>query len=619
MDYDDSQETLLQISRRYNQPIASLLLNIQKEGHSKRQKLSTGFLKHLQCFRFESPGSNLLLREWISAFDNSNYVALSYTWQPSNYEDQDSHGFDIQNRARDAEFESPVRDSVFERIASYMTFHGVELLWIDRHSIKQRSDRESKLEKKRALECMDWVYKQSDHPVALLGRPLASGRELELLKMILMDELEYGDFNEALELLYSITNDSWWQRAWTFQENYKGGRNMTLLIPNPEGYEAPEEVSVILKNIPGEVCVNSVVFSSRLTEFCGKVRSTLSPGGEINHMIDSILSSTGRYNLLLEESQTMSPTVIAAVEKRGVANVWDRLPIIGNCCSYPVRMDSEKLRDRGHSLSLSMLTMCLLNGEILNNALSNERVSLNLTISSYLKARTFKKISSPEEVKSLTFNKGCRFVHARLNESGVSTRGHLWKLGRTIHTGRFSSRRPWVQKQGHGLSPVQRQCLTQLCQELRESANSRTLAKCITMYLKGDANGKVDFQFGENYMQMMMIEVAEAIAAGKKLRLGRLRDSRESMAVFIWDGHRTGDFVFTSSRAKKDDHEDFISNDVDNHVSVEVNGEPGVDQDFENPPLLYVNRWALGICFFVGCERVMVTFPWPQELAETLV
>ncbi|KAI1357213.1 hypothetical protein F5Y08DRAFT_353657 [Xylaria arbuscula] len=588
MDSDDSQETLLQISRRYNQPIASLLLNIQKEGHSKRQKLNTSFLKHLQCFRFESPGSKLLLREWISAFDNSNYVALSYTWQPSNYEDQDSHGFDIQNRARDAEFESPVRDSVFQRIASYMTFHGVELLWIDRHSIKQGSDREAKLDRKRALECMDWVYKQSDHPVALLGRPLASGREMELLKMILMDELEDGDFNEALELLYSITDDSWWQRAWTFQENYKGGRNMTLLIPNPEEYEAPEEVSGIFETIPGELCVNSVVFSSRLTEFCGKVRSTLSPGGEINHMIDSILSSAGRYKLLLEESQTMSPTVIAAVEKRGVANVWDRLPIIGNCCSYQVRMDSEKLRDRGHSLSLSMLTMCLLNGEILNNALSNERVSLNLTISS-------------------------------LNESGVSTRGHLWKLGRTIHTERFSSRRPWVQKRGHGLSPVQRQCLTQLCQELRESANSRTLAKCITMYLKGDANGKVDFQFGENYMQMMMIEVAEAIAAGKKLRLGRLRDSRESMAVFIWDGHRTGGFVFTSSRAKKDDHEDFISNDVDNHVSVEVNGEPGVDQDFENPPLLFVKRWALGICFFVGCEQETVTFPWPQELAETLV
>ncbi|KAI0430903.1 hypothetical protein F5Y09DRAFT_306448 [Xylaria sp. FL1042] len=63
-----------------------------------------------------------------------------------------------------------------------MRFQGVGLLCIDRHSIpQQKSNADSCRKKEAGLRCMDWVYSLSEHPIALLGRPLKLSRELTLL------------------------------------------------------------------------------------------------------------------------------------------------------------------------------------------------------------------------------------------------------------------------------------------------------------------------------------------------------------------------------------------------------------------------------------------------------
>ncbi|KAI0965047.1 hypothetical protein F4678DRAFT_454006 [Xylaria arbuscula] len=631
-DDDDSQNTLLEISRHYRQPIVPLLLRIQS--YNKRQEQSISFLESLECFKIGDIRKDLLFRKRINAFEETNYVALSYTWNPSAFEDEESGDYFIQDRSRKGifrAFSSPVRNCVFDRITKYMTSQTVDLLWIDRHSIPQRpyktvsGEKRDPLRKRQGLQCMDWVYKLSDHPVALLSRPLASRREMVLLHRILMGGIpvrasmtkrQYDEILEALKLLYAITDDIWWQRAWTFQENYKGGIEMTLLVPHSECDEEAKRRLETFGNIPGELCVNSSKFSRQSTQLCLDFRSTFSPRGKIQRMLRSILRRAGKYKILLRESQPMSPIIITDVEKRGVADVWDRLPIVGNCCSYLVRMDIEQLRKRQHSLSLSLLTMCLLNGEILNNALPNEQALLNVTTSSFLKTQIFDKISAPTEEKSLTFNKGCRFINVQLTESGILTSGHLWKLGWIIHTNRYRYQLPWVQKSGGSLTRVQRQYLTLLCQTLWKSPRSRALASYITTYLDGDTKGKADFEFGENYMRMMMIEVARAMEAGKKLRLGTLDNSRESTAIFIWEGsRRTPGFVFTSSQPKNLNTGNYINNDIDNHVSLEVDRRLNTEHGIDNLPFLYVKRWVLGVCFFVGYGREKVIFPWPRAMA----
>ncbi|KAI0544138.1 hypothetical protein F4679DRAFT_58538 [Xylaria curta] len=627
---DDSKKTLGQIALRCQEPIIASLLDIQQYEASQDDFLE--FLTGLECF-FVNVKKRTLYRGWINAFEETDYVALSYTWDPSPYEDPSSKAYWIQNRRRTKMFRSPVRNCVFERIANYMQSEGVKLLWIDRHSIPQQTcdqptcgHRECR-KKKAGLQCMDWVYKQSEHPVALLGRPLASRRELKLLSIILEGKLvnkstRAGQFElsrmgngqlvtSALRLLYEITSDLWWQRAWTFQENYKGGTDMTLLIPHPLSWKLPRSGREIFGDVPGELCVNSRLFSDQATKLCLAFRRTGHPTLRKREMIESVLSKAGRYTLLLHKSQTMSPTIISDVETRDVGNVWDRLAIVGNCCSYSVRMDIENLRRTGHSLSLSMLAMYLLNGEILDNGTSKEHAVSNITVSEFLKFQSFNKISSPQEQHSLTFNKGSRFFNVKLKKSGILTSGHLWELGRIIQTAGFRDRLPWVKHPRGYLSLSEQRHLTRLTQELKALPQGTILATHIANYLEEDAIRRAPFQIGENYMGMMMAEVSKAVEAGKTLRLGRLHGSDECKAIFVWDGDERTRFIFTSSWPKDSDPEGHEANDTDRHVSLEVELKSGTGQ---HQPHLYTKRWVSGICFFVGCPRMDVVFPWPPAL-----
>ncbi|GAW23346.1 hypothetical protein ANO14919_129020 [Xylariales sp. No.14919] len=639
---DDSQDTLREITTRHAEPIVSLLLKIQE--HQELQKDFLSFLGRLECFYVSNNAyANrykriILWRRSINAFEERDYVALSYTWDPAPHEDPSSHGYSIQNRKRTSNFPSPVRNCVYERIMKYMHSKRVGLLWIDRHSIPQKTcgltactHRECRM-KKAGLQCMDWVYKQSKYPVALLGRPITSHFELTLLYDILegrfvrrsnraapLQRLEKRNSPraaDALKLLAAITDDLWWQRAWTFQENYKGGKEMTLLIHHPRSLEGYKRRRKIFGNVPGELCVNSRLFSDEATKLCRAFQYTRRPTRKEEKMIDSILSKAGRYTVLLDGSQTMSPTIVADVEKRGVKDAWDRLAIVGNCCSYPVRMNITRLRQGRHSLSLSMLAMCLLNGEILNNnddESPDEHMAFDMTGSGFLKAQSFDKMSSPLEQRSLTFNKGSRFIGVELSQSGIITRGHLWELGEIIPTAHFRDELPWIEYPQGDLSLLEQKYLTKLFLELKSSTESRSLARCIESYLDGDAIDRAAFRIGENYMRMMMVEVANAIEEGMTLRLGRLRGSDEYMAIFIWEGDDNPGFVFTSSRTRNPNSE-AQANDTDRHISLEVNLRPGTGRTGRGPPHLYVKHWVSGICFFVGRPWKQVVFPWPSVL-----
>jgi hypothetical protein len=47
---------------------------------------------------------------------------------------------------------------------------------------------------------------------------------------------------KAIELLLEITWDSWFTRGWTFEENYRAGDSMTILIPDPDNFYGRERL-----------------------------------------------------------------------------------------------------------------------------------------------------------------------------------------------------------------------------------------------------------------------------------------------------------------------------------------------------------------------------------------
>lgn len=239
----DAEHSLQNIARTHHESIVSLLLKIQKGQELQEKNLK--FIKHLECLKPNKSRSTSLGRGWINGFKENNYLALSYTWKPSDYEDKTSGRYWIQSRDQHNFYPSTVRNCVFDRVLNYMeTFH-VKFLWIDRHSIKQPRCKNPTCkhkichQKRKAVQTMDLVYKLSKHPVALLGRPIRSSRKLDLLARLLKGGFVEADDSEAyllstrtsladtddlLELLCKITDDLWWKRAWTFQENYKLAR-----------------------------------------------------------------------------------------------------------------------------------------------------------------------------------------------------------------------------------------------------------------------------------------------------------------------------------------------------------------------------------------------------------
>ncbi len=489
---------------------------------------------------------------------------------------------------------------------------------------------------------MDLVYQLSKHPVALLGRPLQMETELHLLARILSGNLVDGDpefrlsattapydAREALLLLYEITHDRWWGGAWTFQENYRGREHMRLLIRHDPLLEQQKLLYGMFGKLLDEVCVKSVTFLTEATRLCLALRRELHralgllPPDEV-HRIESVLRAAGRYTLMLHESSAMTPTVIADIEVRDLSESWDRLPIIANCCQYSVRLDGEVLGRQRRSLSVSTLAMCLVNGEILNNGNDDMISATNLTVSEFTKRYMFQAFNAPEDdTRRLTFNKGCRLTDVELTAEGTATKGHLWKLDHVVDTASFKRKLPWVDKPHGRLTLTQRKRLRRLVLHLSALGYSQLAAR-INKHLDIDAHahaGKGYASFTEKYLHRMAVELVAAIRARRKLMLGSIWDptgqSAPYRAIFVWSGEG-GDgvylppaFVFTSVRQGKRGSQAHLANDIDHHVSLEV--------DLEEPlgggvPFIRVRNWIHGMYFFDGCPRTRVVFPWPPAL-----
>jgi hypothetical protein len=241
INHDDKNNSLC-----HEESIISQIVDIGNEQNQEKYFKLRYYIKNLQCLQ---PKNTQLHRVAINAFDEREYLALSYTWERSDYEDDKKGRFLVEGWDEKHLKSSDVRDCVFDRILKYMRYKNVQLLWIDKHSIPQDTCEtvctihDRCIQKRDALQVMDLVYKLSKHPVGLLGRPMKSKSELNLLECLLSGKLVDGssDFRvstettihkakKALGLLHDITQDRWWQRAWTFQENYRGGRRMRLLI-----------------------------------------------------------------------------------------------------------------------------------------------------------------------------------------------------------------------------------------------------------------------------------------------------------------------------------------------------------------------------------------------------
>jgi hypothetical protein len=598
------------------------------------------------------------------------YVAVSYTWDFSEEEEEEScqsfGGYFIESRKTGEPAQpSDVRDSVWERVLRYAEHVKCETIWIDRECVDQGNAKE----KETAIQNMHLVYSLSRRPIALLTHVIETAEELDLLVSLLLGDIRAVEEAAALELLDEITSDLWWQRAWTFQEDYKASTRMSLLIPHTSNLEHRKQAArdfsnrPLLGTLPGEICIKSADFRRQATEFCLLYRQKQP---EMEAICNKILMTAGKYNVLLREehspsplttiSRSMTPTILADIGRRGICTESDRLAIAANCCGYTTRLDTAALNKRGSSLSLSMLALYLLNGEIMDNHPRHCRGTLEDTIFTYLAKQSLRSFRPPVD-EELTFIKSCRFVDPVLTVAGTHTRGHLWRLGKVIRP------RPLKRDKYRTLSPLE--TLATDLQYKTYGASYTELASTLLAwtqeYSATSRTGKHQRHHGRGpfartkpwgWRAWMADEVEAALMEGRALRLASLvnpehggRDTPYS-AIFVGQaGEDWGDevegpllttYVFTSVRPPK---QPVRLGDIPKHVSLEVEvawpeagseGQRKRKPEDDNEPLrivehgaeigipeLYVKRWINGLCFSGAQAQRHVLFPWPPDLLTT--
>ncbi|KEY73960.1 hypothetical protein S7711_09456 [Stachybotrys chartarum IBT 7711] len=397
----------------------------------------------------------------------------------------------------------------------------------------------------------------------------------------------------ALRLAYEITSDLWWQRAWTFQENYKTERKMCLVINHHKDLEQEKRDYGSFGEIPGELCIKSRDFSIYVTKLCLAIEQTGKALKGDLEMIKYIKATAGHYDLLQEMSGIALPHILKNVEKRSLSKIWDRLDIIANCLEFSVRVATPKKpkNEAGYSMSISMLAMCLLNGQILNNKEQGHASAEDLTVSQFLKDYSLDNFYPTNATAYLARNNGCRLVDTELTENGILATGHLWQLGEIVYTGNFNNDLPYVGTTNSFLNLKDRQRLTKLC-NLPQLASHPRLIRYIQSLLEQDSAGHQGLTtFTGQHLLSMAREISSAVEKGNNLRLARrwgaspVRD--QATALFIWPGGASferrykNDFAFTSSRPQK-----YPDNDIPYFATLEVEVEATVFHNGSSIPSL---------------------------------
>lgn len=165
----------------------------------------------------------------------------------------------------------------------------------------------------------------------------------------------------------------------------------------------------------------------------------------------------------------MSPRILADIQRRRLDRPFDRLPIVANSCNYELRFDAWEMFDSGYSVKLCLLTMYLLNGEILRTDTRHQKAARGNGHLQLHAVHFFQQIRPSATEKHLSYLKACRPQKVSLHHAGLSTKGYLWAITSTLLPSAWPCPRTNRKRHRFGLRNPQRNCLSQLAGFLRMS------------------------------------------------------------------------------------------------------------------------------------------------------
>ncbi|KAM0697410.1 hypothetical protein Q7P36_002263 [Cladosporium allicinum] len=612
-----------------------------------RPDTSDRWFRRLKCLSVY-PGKEKALKRSArnpEKFSQRNYVAVSYSFE-SAYESLNKHTLDFE--IHDLEDKSiqkvKTRDIVLERVLKYAKSDAVrcQYFWIDQECFDQNNPEEHQA----AMDSMDLVYKHSDFPVALLEITFGP-REVYLMGILVFCDCVWPSKDDSMvAMLRHVQTDRWWQRAWTFQEEYLASTKMDILIRH--NLRRGTHIDSRLGCIEGEVCISAALFRKRSTNFLSNLIGRNTTSEELRKTCVSLRHTFHRYNETTEPDmgKAMSSIVFGDLERRKMSKSYDFLPIAANVCSYGIRLNSTLAqRSRRHSVGLCALAMYLLNGEIFFNDGRISVLPTGMGLSEYLGHISFDHFCSPSQEKTLSWLKQCRLQPERVSEEqpellsreGVHTSGHLWRVGERIETSRWLGSSPETDDCEHfGLSECQRDRLFELMDELEQRGIYEGLWHKLDRFLRQEGPQT----YARSYMNTMAGEVVRAMHCGRSLYLATLEepsktsedesvssslnafsseyDSDEDEGRSEYDYQDKAFAIFVL-----DDHNDdvaepdfcvFTSSSESHHVSMTV--DVGLTRSERRIPLMTITGWTNGLAFYYGVPVQDTVFCWPEAWHE---
>ena len=310
--------------------------------------------------------------------DASAYVAVSYCWNRErlNWSPSDSDKplqvtcENLSTRPSNAPFD------VLYRSMAYAKAKNVNAIWIDQECIDQNDS----VEKGDAIQEMDLVYQESDHPIAVLEFRFQTQSELDVFASV-CDPVFYAfDPNqiEVLEsVLWALTVEKWFERAWTLQESVSAGASMILLLGCPGLRKSPHfglnqgdfEISIFDFQ---QAMVNTRIFIEE--GLAASIWSDSSSAINVSNCADVLwnyipttIPDFVRGTLKIDTSHRQGCNAAQALtflDDRLNSFFPDRLAILANLCDYEYRLKPEVLQLPDSSFSICAHTLAILNGDM---------------------------------------------------------------------------------------------------------------------------------------------------------------------------------------------------------------------------------------------------------------
>ncbi|KZM22104.1 hypothetical protein ST47_g6697 [Ascochyta rabiei] len=414
----------------------------------------------------------------------ADYVAVSWRWTKGKQlpkwgcDVRESFDYMIQ-RPGEKPHKSKFPDHYFERVILHAQDEDVTRLWIDKECIYQRPGDDPE-DLRLGVQIMDVVYGESMFSVGLLTTPLMHQHEVDLLAELLSGAIFHkpNDTNnprykrdprmdtkilQVQTLILRILSDSRWSRGWIFQEDHLASDRMVLMIPHTKRLKTDTSLYAF-GAIPGNLKVKLSAFRRAVTMF-----SMASDENECRWPFSEMLGKAKQYNIFnkklnniesnprkhgirtwtdgnmggakmnrkvhyYNESTYPSTThsILDDICHRDLEKMEDRVAIMANAARFSKRLDTSSesplVKSEEYSLSAILLTLILINGEIMKTSdMIRKEDLMNSTLRSLLQDMQY-RFSAPLLKYEQSFIDHCRLKGSTISRRGVEAQGFLFKL-----------------------------------------------------------------------------------------------------------------------------------------------------------------------------------------------